>query len=96
MATHSSIVSRKAHGQRALAGYSPWGRKDSAWTHTLNLGSRKKVHMGAEHTTLTAGSEEELKSLLMKVKEDCGKPGLKLSIQKTDHGIWSPHFVANR
>ena len=30
-----------------------------------------------------AESEEELKSLLMKVKEECGKAGIKLSIQKT-------------
>ena len=33
--------------------------------------------------TLMAGSEEELKSLLMKVKEDSEKVGLKLNIQKT-------------
>ena len=36
-----------------------------------------------EDTTLTAESEEELKSLLMKVKEESEKVGLKLSIQKT-------------
>ena len=34
-----------------------------------------------------AESEEELKSLLMWVKEECEKPGLKLNIQKTHHGI---------
>ena len=39
-------------------------------------------------------SEEELKSLLMKVKEENEKAGLKLNIQ--DHGIWSHHFMANR
>ena len=37
----------------------------------------------ADDTTLMAESEEELKSLLMKVKEDSGKVGLKLNIQKT-------------
>ena len=37
----------------------------------------------ADDTTLTAGSEEELKSLLKKVKEDSKKVGLKLNIQKT-------------
>ena len=37
----------------------------------------------ADDTTLTAESEEELKSLLMKVKEVSEKVGLKLSIQKT-------------
>ena len=39
---------------------------------------------------------EELKSFLMKVKEESEKVGLKLNIQKTDHGIWSHHFMANR
>ena len=37
----------------------------------------------ADGTTLMAKSEEELKSLLMKVKEDSEKVGLKISIQKT-------------
>ena len=36
----------------------------------------------ADDTTLMAESEEELKSLSMKVKEECEKTGLKLSIQK--------------
>ena len=38
-------------------------------------------------------SEKELKSLLMNVKEENEKAGLKLNIQ--DHGIWSHHFMAN-
>ena len=51
----------------------------------------------ADDTTLMVESEEEIKSLLMKVKEESEKIGLKLNIQKTeDHGIWSHHFVANR
>ena len=37
----------------------------------------------ADDTTLIAESEEELKSLLMKVKEESEKAGLKLNIQKT-------------
>ena len=36
----------------------------------------------ADDTTLMAESEEELQSLLMKVKEESGKAGLKLNIQK--------------
>ena len=36
----------------------------------------------ADDTTLLAESEDELKSLLMKVKEESGKVGLKLNIQK--------------
>ena len=45
--------------------------------------------------TLMAESEEDLKSLLMKVKEESKKAGLKLNIQKTKI-IWSHHFMANR
>ena len=48
----------------------------------------------ADDTTLMAESEEELKSLLMKVKEESEKVGLKLNIQKTK--IWSHHFMGNR
>ena len=52
----------------------------------------------ADDTTLMAESEEELKSILMKVKVENEKVGLKLNIQKTkkDHGIWSHQFMANR
>ena len=51
----------------------------------------------ADDTTLMAESEEELKSLLMKVKEENERAGLKLNIQKNeDHVIWSHHFMANR
>ena len=39
---------------------------------------------------------EELKSLLMKVKEESGKVGLKLNIQKMKIMVWSHHFMANR
>ena len=51
----------------------------------------------ADDTTLMAESKEELRSLLMKVKEESEKSDLKLNIQKNeDHGIWSHHFMANR
>ena len=43
-----------------------------------------------------AETEEELKSLLMKVKEESEKAGLKLNVKEEDHGIWSHHFMANR
>ena len=47
-----------------------------AWRNINNL-------RYADDTTLMAESEEEWKSLLMKVKEESGKAGLKLNIQKT-------------
>ena len=51
----------------------------------------------ADDTILIEESEEELKSLLMKVKEESEEVGLKLNIQKNeDHGIWSHHFMGNR
>ena len=51
----------------------------------------------ADDTTLMAESKEELKNLLMKVKEESKKVGLKLNTQKNkNHGIWSHHFMANR
>ena len=53
----------------------------------------------ADDTTLMTESEEELKSLLMKVKEESEKVGLKLKAQHSeneDHVIWSHHLMANR
>ena len=43
-----------------------------------------------------AESEEELKNLLMRVKEESENAALKLNSQKTNHAIWSHHIMANR
>ena len=53
--------------------------------HKLELGLPGDIsnHRYADDTTLMAESEEELKSLFMKVKEESEKVGLKLNIQKT-------------
>ena len=49
-----------------------------------------------DDTTLVEESEEELKSLLMKVKGEC-KSWLKAQhSENEDHGIWSHHFMGNR
>ena len=49
----------------------------------IKIAGRNINHLRyADDTTLMAESEEELKSLLMKVKEESGKVGLKLNIQK--------------
>ena len=61
---------RKAGLEEAQAGIKIAGRN----TNNLRY---------ADDTTLMAKSEEELKSLFMKVKEESGKVGLKLNIQKT-------------
>ena len=61
-----------------------------AWRNINNL-------RYADDTTLMAESEEELKSLLMKVKVVSEKVGLNLNIQKTKIiGIRSHHFMGNR
>ena len=51
-----------------------------------------------DNTTLTAESKEELKSLLMSLKEESEKAGLKLKFFKKneDHGIWSHLFMITR
>ena len=50
----------------------------------IKIAGRNINHLRyADDTILMAESEEELKSLLMKVKEDSEKTGLKLNIQKT-------------
>ena len=57
--------------------------------------ARKNINLRyANDTSFMSESEEALKSLLMKVKEESEKAGLNLNIQKT-HGIWSHHFMAN-
>ena len=51
----------------------------------------------ADDTTLMAESEEKLKSLLMKVKEESEKVGLKLKhSENEDHGFLSHHFMGNK
>ena len=50
----------------------------------IKIAGRNSNHLRyADDTTLMAENKEELKSLLMKVKEESGKAGLKLNIQKT-------------
>ena len=54
--------------------------------------ARRNIHnlRYADYTTLIAESEEEVKSLLMKVKEESEKAGLKRNIQKTKTMASSP------
>ena len=57
----------------------------------IKIAGRNINHLRyADDTTVMAESEEELKSLLMKVKEDSEKVGLKLNIQKTKIMASSP------
>ena len=56
---------------------------DEAQTGIKIAGKNNNKLRYADDTTLMAESKEELKSLLMKVKEESEKAGLKLNIQKT-------------
>ena len=64
----------------------------------IKIAGRNINHLRyADDTALMAEREEELKSLLMKVKEESGKSWLKAQhSENEDHGIWSHHFMANR
>ena len=46
MATHSSILAWKSNGQRSLAGYSPWGRKELDKTEQLTQQNSKNLETG--------------------------------------------------
>ena len=75
---------QNARVDEAQAGIKIAGRKINNLTYT-------------DDTTLRAESKEELKSLLMNVKEESGKSWLKTQrSEDKDHGIWSHHFMANR
>ena len=65
-------------------------RLDEAQTGIKIAGRNANNLRYADDTTLMAESEEELKSLLMKVKEESEKIGLKLNIQKTKIMAFSP------
>ena len=56
----------------------------------IETGGRNNNLRYVDDTTLMAESEEELKSLLMRVKEECERAGLKLNIKKTKITASSP------
>ena len=58
-----------------------WGLEETQ--AGIKIAGRNSNNLRYTDTTLMAESEEELKSLLMKVKEESKKAGLKLNIQKT-------------
>ena len=64
----------------------------AGWNTSWNQVCQEKISnlRYADDTTLIAESEEKLKSLLMKVKEESEKAGLKLNIQKTKIVVFGP------
>ena len=81
---YAESIMRNAGLEEAQAGINTAGRNISNLRY-------------ADDTTLMAKSEKELKSLLMKVKEENEKVGLTIIIQKTEiMASWSHYFMANR
>ena len=73
----------------------------NAWLDEAQAGikdARRNINnlRHVDDTTRMAEIKEKLKSLLMKMKEESEKAGLKLNFQKEDHGIQYHHFMANR
>ena len=78
MATHSSVLAWRISGMLEPGGLPFMGRTESDTTDVTCSSSSRY----ADDTTFVAESKKELKSLLMKVKEETEKVGLKLNIQK--------------
>ena len=63
----------------------------------IKIAGRNINHLRcADDTTLMAESQEELKSLLMKVEEESDNWLKTQHSENKDHGIWSHHFMGNR
>ena len=70
MATHSSILAWRIHGQRSLAGYSPWGHKelDTSDYHTWYLSSQNLTFLLLD--SMTKDSNSYFSRLLPRIKEN--------------------------
>ena len=76
---------KAVYGHSAYLDYMHHEKRWAGWSTSWNKIARRNINnlRYADDTILMAESEEELKSLLMKVKEESEKAGLKLNIQKT-------------
>ena len=81
--SYAEFIMRNAGLEEAQAGIKIAGRNINKLRH-------------ADGTTLIAESEEELKSLLMKVKEESENVGFTQYSENEDHGIQSHYFMRNR
>ena len=69
MATHSSLLAWRIPWTEELVGYSPYGRKESDMTEQLSL----SLCRYADDNAIMAESKKELKSFLMRMKEESEK-----------------------
>ena len=70
------------------------GWKSTSWNQDCRRNINNHIH--ADDITFMAKSDEVLKSLLMRVKEESEKAGLNSTLKNNDLGIGSHHFMANR
>ena len=74
-----------------------WAGWSTSWNQDCWEKYQSPNHLRyADDTTLMAEGKEDLKSLLMKVKEESEKAGWKLNSKNEDHDVWSHHFMVNR
>ena len=79
------------------AEYIMWNAGLDEWQAGIKIARRNINSLRYTDDTTLMAEREELKSLLMKVKEDSEKVVLNLNIpENKDHGIWFHHFMANR
>ncbi|XDA83897.1 hypothetical protein R6Z07F_013759 [Ovis aries] len=81
MGTHSSILAWKIHGERSLAGYSPWGRKESDATERAHT----HVHFPVETGFMSVDQQPPVSSSHHSGRSIC-KPtlGIRVTYQKED------------
>ena len=61
----------------------------------IEIAKRNNNLRYADDIILMAESKEELKRLLLKLKEESEKAGLKPNLKNYNHSIWSHHFMTN-
>ena len=67
MATHSSILPGEPHGQKSLAGYSPWSHKQSDTTEQLSTAQHSRVVTATEDTKQMVNFSIELTEYLRSI-----------------------------
>ena len=94
MATHSTPLPGDSHGQRSLMGYNPWCHKELDTAERLKNNTAyiiaQQSQKVCQHNSLMNTIGSTIKSLLMRVKKESEKAGLKLNIQKTKIMVSGP------
>ena len=89
MATHPSILAWESHGQRSVAGYSPWGRKESDTTEQLSMQEQQTgIRRGKTATTPCFLYKENRKGEEQNLKNGPRKPRVQLGHWWEEESRW--------